>query len=148
MNNEIVKDSFYLIYLYNQKGIPITQLHIQKLMFLFEAYYMNKNNVDKVYDDDFQAWDYGPVNYDLYRYYKKNKRNEIHLNDKEQSEALQISPDKRQALEAIFEIFKDFSANELVSFTHQPNSPWSNTVKYGDISKQDTKAWFKQYMGN
>ena len=39
--NYIIQDSYYLINLFHKDRKVVTQLHVQKLMFLFEAYYMN-----------------------------------------------------------------------------------------------------------
>ena len=54
--NNIVQDAYYLISLFEKDNKMPTQLHIQKLMFLFEAYYMNMENTDKLYDCNYQAW--------------------------------------------------------------------------------------------
>ena len=46
--NDIIKDAYYLITKFNNDGRDITNLQVQKLMYFFEAYYMNVYNVDKV----------------------------------------------------------------------------------------------------
>ncbi len=146
IRNNIVTDSFYLVSLYNDAGIPITQLHIQKLMFLFEAYYMNKYNVDRLYDCIFQAWDLGPADYHLYNYYKKYGKNNIILNEEQREQIKDISDNKKEAFKAIFDTFKDFSAMQLVNFTHSKGSPWTQVARYTDISKPLVRQWFSQYM--
>ena len=47
--NDIIQDSYYLINLFHKDGKVITQLHVQKLMFIFEAYYMNVTGENKLY---------------------------------------------------------------------------------------------------
>lgn len=75
--NNIVKDAYYLVNLFKKDDDkPVTQIHVQKLMFLFEAYYMNMQKVDSLYDCEFKAWDFGPVAIPLYKRFKvygKNK---------------------------------------------------------------------------
>lgn len=148
LKNDIVKDSFYLVSLYNDAKIFITQLHIQKLMFLFEAYYMNKYNVDKLYDCKYQAWDLGPADYHLYNYYKKYGRNNIILTDKQREDIEEITEEKKEAFKTIFDTFKDFTATELVNFTHSAGSPWTQVKRYDDIPKDIIKKWFSRYMVN
>ena len=70
MENNIIHDSYYLIKLFLTDNKKITQLHIQKLMYFFEAYYMNEKDVDKLYDCNFNAWAFGPVAIPLYKEYK------------------------------------------------------------------------------
>ena len=59
--DDIVHDSYYLISLFNKDDKDITQLQIQKLMYFFEAFYMNVMEVDSLYECSFNAWTYGPV---------------------------------------------------------------------------------------
>ena len=60
LENNIVHDAYYLISLFNDENKPVTQLQVQKLMYLFEAYYMAKHEkLDKLYDCNFNAWAFG-----------------------------------------------------------------------------------------
>lgn len=59
--SNIVHDSYFLISLFKQEHREVTQLQIQKLMYFFEAYYMNVKNTNKLYDCNFNAWMFGPV---------------------------------------------------------------------------------------
>lgn len=56
--NDIIKDSYYLINKFHKDGKSVTQLHIQKLMFIFEAYYMNVKNIDSLYECGYNAWNF------------------------------------------------------------------------------------------
>ena len=53
--NDIIQDSYYLINLFHEDGQEVTQLHVQKLMFLFEAYYMNAMDKDKLYECGYKS---------------------------------------------------------------------------------------------
>ena len=46
--NNIVNDSYYLVNLFVNDEKEVTQLQIQKLMYFFEAYYMNVKNTDSL----------------------------------------------------------------------------------------------------
>ena len=147
--NNIVQDAYFLISLFNKDGKNPTQLHIQKLMYLFEAYYMNVENVDKLYDCNYQAWNFGPVAIPLYKEFKIYGKNQIEITPEEKVWANNISDTKKKRLKEIYEAFKDFSAMDLVNFTHANGSPWYNAWNektYSIISKKDIKDWFKQFV--
>lgn len=152
--NNIVQDSYYLISKFNNDGIDVTNLQIQKLMYFFEAYYMNIYEVDKLYDCNFCAWAFGPVAIPLYREFKKFGNSKIELTKENKENGEKISKDKKELLNIIYNAFKETPAMTLVEFTHMSNSPWSEVwekngrkVGYGantHISKEKSKDWFRK----
>ena len=151
--NNIILDSYYLIKLFYEDNREVTQLQVQKLMYFFEAYYMNKKNCEKLYDCNFNAWMFGPVAIPLYKEYKIFGEFPITLNQAKLKLGETISKDKKNMLKELYGVFGKLTANQLVDFTHMTNSPWYNKwiennkrVVYGEasyISKEDTKKWFK-----
>lgn len=148
--NDIIKDSYYLINLFHRdKGKTITQLHVQKLMFLFEAYYMNATDKDQLYECGYKAWNFGPVAPKLYKRFKNCGKENIVLTKEEEADGDKITEEKKKLMDNLYETFKDFSAMELVSFTHSKDSPWKeiwDKTPYGDISKSRIKEWFSKYV--
>lgn len=56
---------------------------------------------------------------------------------------------KKRLMEELYEVFKNFTAMELVEFTHAEGSPWKKTWdnnKYSTISKEEMKQWFSKYV--
>lgn len=156
--NNIIYDSYYLINKFNQNGKSVSNLQIQKLMYFFEAYYMNiYDDVEKLYDCNFNAWAFGPVAIPLYTQFRKFGSGPIILTDENRECGNNISDDKKTLLDNIYISFKDISSNTLVAITHMPDSPWSqvwekngNKVGYGAntyIDKLETKEWFKKTFG-
>lgn len=74
-------------------------------------------------DSSPEAWVHGPVFPDLYHEYKKYGASDIPKNDRECSE--KFSSDEIDALTQVWEVYGEFSANQLEQFTHQ-ESPWKN----------------------
>lgn len=147
--NNIIYDAYYLIKLFNDEENPITQLQVQKLMFLFEAYYMNVKNVDKLYNCEYQAWNFGPVSTQLYKEFKKYGRNNIQLTDEQLKNANDIAEHKKQLINDIYNVFGNFNAMELVNFTHADGSPWKEAwdhKEYSTINKEKMKTWFAKYV--
>ena len=149
IKNNIVEDAFYLVNLFKSENRPVTQLHIQKLMFLFEAYYMNVKDKISLYDCKYQAWDFGPVAIPLYKQFKKYGKEEIKLTEEEERIGNSIEPEKKRIMANLFKAFKEYNAMELVNFTHAEGSPWYNVWKnkqYSEISKEEMKNWFSRYV--
>lgn len=152
--NDIIKDAYYLITKFNNDGRDITNLQVQKLMYFFEAYYMNVYNVDKVYDCSFCAWAFGPVAIPLYKKFKKFGNDKIELTDEEIEEGNSICHESKSLLDIIYDVFRETPATRLVELTHMPNSPWTEVwerngkkVGYGDnthIDKEKSKKWFRE----
>lgn len=153
MENNIVYDAYYLINLFLKDNKEVTQLHIQKLMYFFEAYYMNVNDTDKLYDCNFCAWAYGPVAIPLYKKLKRFGNQKIELTEEEKIQGDNIEKEKKKLLDNIYNVFKNIPAMTLVEYTHMVGSPWKEVwernerkVGYGSdtyIDKIKTKQWFK-----
>ncbi len=147
--NDIVKDAYYLVNLFDNNKQDVTQIHIQKLMFLFEAYYMNMKDTSKLYDCEFKAWNFGPVATQLYKRFKVYGKNKIELTDEEIEQGNSITEEKKKMMQELYQAFKGFSAMELVKFTHAEGSPWKeawNQEEYSVISKERMKQWFSKYV--
>ena len=152
--NNIVNDSYYLVNLFVNDEKEVTQLQIQKLMYFFEAYYMNVKNTDKLYDCNFNAWMFGPVAIPLYSEYKNFGEFPIVLTEEKTNLGYKISEEKKSLLQELYKVFGKLTANQLVNLTHQIGSPWYNKwqennrrVVYGEasyIDKEATKKWFKE----
>lgn len=156
--DDIKYDAYYLINKFNQNGKDVTNLQIQKLMYFFEAYYMNiYEDVDKLYECNFNAWAFGPVAIPLYTEFKKFGNGKIILNDNNKEKGNSIAEYKKELLDNIYQAFKGISSAQLVEWTHMKGSPWDKVwvrngkkVGYGadtHINKHETKEWFKNVFG-
>ncbi len=149
IEDNIVQDAYYLISLFEKDNVKPTQLHIQKLMYLFEAYYMNMENVDRLYECNYQAWNFGPVAIPLYKEFKIYGKNGIEITNEEREWGNEITEKKKKLMKELYDAFKGFSAMQLVNFTHAEGSPWKKAwdIKtYSEIPKDSIKDWFSQYV--
>ena len=106
--NDIIQDSYYLINLFHKDNKVITQLHVQKLMFLFEAYYMNVTNENKLYDCGYKAWNFGPVAPRLYKRYKNYGKDDIQLSKEDEEIDSFI-------MDAVFEVVRTWTNINVIS---------------------------------
>lgn len=152
--DNIIYDSYYLINLFKKDSKNITQLQLQKLMYFFEAYYMNKKDVDSLYDCHFNAWMFGPVAIPLYKKFKDFGEFPIEINEEDKEIGNNIDIEKKKMLTDIYNVFGNLSSATLVNLTHMKDSPWykkwlenDKKVVYGEksyIDKLETKKWFKE----
>lgn len=134
----------------------ITNLKLQKLMYFVEIYYLAKNDKKKdMFNSEWSAWDYGPVNKKLYDYFKKFGSLEISLTDYEKQKINSLCDTYKKYIDDIYYNFGSLSAFDLVTLTHLEGSPWYNIKKANNdldfqklndtvIDKKDSVKWFKK----
>jgi uncharacterized phage-associated protein len=101
---------------------------IQKLCYYAQAWSLALLDKDIAIDAEFEAWVHGPVNRSLYRKFKEYGWKELKIDDEDvetTKEALQVIFNDSQinVLEAVWEAYGQFSADQLETLTHQ-ESPW------------------------
>lgn len=154
MDNNIIYDAYYLINLFNNDEKKVTQLQLQKLMYFFEAYYMNIKDVDSLYECNFNAWMFGPVAIPLYKKFKSFGEFPIEISEEAKDVGNNIDSEKKKLLMEIYRVFGELTSATLVNLTHMKDSPWykkwlenDRKVVYGEksyIDKLETKKWFKE----
>lgn len=126
--------------------ISCTHLKLQKLLFFFYSDYIKKHKTPP-FPEKFLAWDYGPVIREVYDVYKKYGRSSIGFAEDNINLILKEDPfklsvysrfkkvpiysDILSTLDGTLEKYGDKSANQLVTITHQENSPWDKVFQGG-----------------
>lgn len=154
LKNDIVKDSYYLVNLFTENDKKVTQLQIQKLMYLFEAFYMCIEKESTLYNCNFNAWAFGPVAIPLYKEYKSFGSANIILSEEKIKQGNEMNLFKKKVMEKIYNNFGELSPEKLVNLTHMKGSPWyekwmenDKKVVYGEksyIDKEKTRDWFAE----
>lgn len=144
MNKEvnILDVAKILICKFNEEDKEITQLKLQKLLYFIEAYYMSVYDKEKLYNEKFYAWTYGPVSKEVYNEYKSFINLPIKENDCTNLKT--FDEDIMNSINAVYNIFGNLNSSELIRLTHMQGSPWYDTPTNFDveISKVKTKIWF------
>ncbi len=111
-----------------ENGDTITNLKIQKLLYYAQAWYL-VNYGRRLFDDDIEAWDLGPVIRSIYRKWKKYNSMPIQYtpNDKEENA---FEKHHLEFLVEFYRIFSSFSSTALVSMTHNED-PWKKAFESG-----------------
>jgi len=118
-----------IISLAASKGVRLTHLKLQKLLYFVYKRYLQDNDM-ALFSAPFEVWTYGPVVDSVYQVFKKHASNDIDdyaypaLGNKE---ILTVSKDDEafhSALEAIWMAYGGHAASSLVDLTHRKDTAW------------------------
>ncbi len=102
-----------------RKDSPMSAMKLQKLCYFAYGYHLAWED-RQLFPERFEAWANGPVVYELYAQHRGQFRLEsgdIH------GDPSKLDAGEVESIDAVWESFKAFSANELSAMTHRPG-PW------------------------
>ena len=134
----------------NDKGYDISNLRLQKQLYFIQAYYLGIKNKSALFNEDFEAWDFGPVVPCVYQEFKSFGGNDIpkvtryfeNLTIVDYNENI-ISKSDRANICHVVELLKNVSTSKLVSITHG-QTPWMDA--YGLPNNIITKESIERYF--
>ena len=124
-------------------GDVITNLKAQKLIYYAQGIYMAKTG-EPLFEDDFEAWQHGPVIPGLYRELKEFKNCQIQLEHNDES-IDKFSDGQLNILISVYKTYGRYSAWALRDMTHG-ESPWKDTLINEVISKAKIKSYFETVL--
>lgn len=122
----------YFIYKSIDEGVSITPMKVIKLVYIAHGWHLGVRK-EPLITEQTEAWKYGPVVESIYRIFKKFGRNDIDglqfpaSSDKSEFNDLLTDINDRSLLDKVWEVYKDYTATELSSLTHMPDTPWYTT---------------------
>ena len=119
---------------------PCDQMKLQKLVYLAHAWYLG-NGCGELFQEDVQAWPFGPVIPDLYDQFKNFGRREVTKLARRLEGNLEdgfdfVTPRHDGSLDVFFErvwdAYKEMTGIQLSNMTHRVGEPWTILAeKYG-----------------
>lgn len=156
---DVLDVSRYIITYCNDKGYPISNLKLQKLLYFVQAYFLVK--LDKpCFKEDIVAWASGPVVIEAYKEFKEYGSNNIPQvknyfsnnisNNLSQYQNLipyqsNMEENDKIVIGNILNSYAGYSASRLVEITHH-QSPWKDAYipnSSNIISKQSIIDFFR-----
>lgn len=151
--------SRYVINYSNKQGYGISNLKLQKLLYFIQADFLISNEGKPCFDEEIEAWNFGPVvpeSYHTFKHFGSSNIPEIKSYiklDNDDIWSLQrvlfddsiIAPKDKKEIESVVDMFSRYSATALVSLTHN-QAPWKNAYIPGQnviISKESIKEYFE-----
>lgn len=130
------------------KMVRMTAKRLQKLLYFSFINYQIKHDGKWMFKDEFYAWDSGPVIPDVYFAFDKYENgNMVPL----KSNWLDISEDKRIAIDEVLESTWTASVDELIDESHVKEGPWAMVYDKDDpfhdqeITKDSIRKFYSKH---
>lgn len=149
--HNVIDVSKYIINYSNQIGSPISNLKLQKLLYFVQANFLLDSNKQKTcFPNDIEAWGFGPVVPEAYRFFKEYGSTNIPPYGDHSCDYFDFSSHEEELIQEIVTMFKDYSATALVSLTHK-HDPWifaNDAQQAGYSNKIYNEIIYDYYQGN
>lgn len=121
----------------------ITNLKLNKLLYYAQGVHLARTG-EPLFDEDIEAWQYGPVVPSVYRTYKVCGSNPIPMQD----DSLTTDDFTSAELETLLDVEREYgqyTGAKLVSLTHSSGSPWRGAydAKESVIPKEIIMRYFQ-----
>lgn len=118
----------------------LTNMKLQKILYYLQGYYLAIFD-ESLFEDDIEAWKYGPVVCDEYHTYKVYGNNSIIVPEFSNSFNY-LNSIQKKFINKVYGYFRQFSPIKLMELTHE-ESPWLETFgKDQVITKDKLKNFF------
>ncbi|WP_407447167.1 Panacea domain-containing protein [Fibrobacter sp.] len=118
----------------------MSNLKLQKMLYYEQGFHLAAFGTP-LFEEDIEAWMYGPVVPDVYNLYAKYEACGIEPPEKID---LELSEEETILFNNVFDVYNQYSATKLVEMTHN-EPPWSNVTpgRGNIISQESMKAFFQ-----
>lgn len=132
----------YIILYCKRKGYSISNLKLQKLLYFVQAQFLVTYGFP-AFDEEIEAWDFGPVVPEAYHYFKMWGSSEIPFMVAKGAER-RIRVNHQNTMNDVLDQCAHFSAPYLVKLTHN-QSPWEDTYD-GSYNKVIPKSAIRRFF--
>ena len=128
----------YVINYCNRQDKMISNLRLQKLLYFIQAYFVIQDGVNSpCFEERIEAWDFGPVVPDVYRYFSVFGSGHIFkIRDFDEDTILSIH---QKMIAKVIDSFCDYSDADLLKLTHT-QEPWKNAFEQSKQNEITVKA--------
>lgn len=127
-------------------GDRLTNLKLQKLLYYEQGYHLAAFGTP-LFNEDVEAWMYGPVVPKVYDEYSKYGASPLPVCE-DREKLVPLSEDEENLFYQVYDAYRDFSAIGLMNLTHK-ESPWLSARPHnrGTVISQESMAkYFKTRM--
>lgn len=129
------------------RGIEVTNLKLQKLVYFVQGFALARLE-HPLYNEEIQAWTYGPVIPELYCQVKKYGADPI-TGTLEAEDAIEDDREADAVITELMDKLGHLNATQLVNLSHRGNSPWAaawNEEHYSRIPLWQMAIYFKDML--
>lgn len=129
--------SYFIIEYFNKKELSLTHLKLQKLLYYIKSWGLVSGEV--YVEGNFKAWKNGPVNDEIYEYYKKYGAGNIPV----KKSAFALNNEKaEEVIKFVIESYEPYQAYTLSAMTHA-ETPWKVTPANEVIDEKLINNYYK-----
>ncbi|BDI29436.1 hypothetical protein CCAX7_14870 [Capsulimonas corticalis] len=129
----------YILELANIENKPISPMKLHKLLYFAHGWHLAITG-QPLLDESIEAWNYGPVVHTIYQefkefgnspittfatVFKKGSRTGFEVAKLPEGAEYELA---RKILKRVWDVYKDYTALQLSSMTHEKGTPWSQVV--------------------
>lgn len=114
--------------IYDMKSGKVTNLSLQKLLYLSHMVHLGTESAPLA-SNKFQAWDYGPVEPELY--HKLKAYGASHVPDIFSAQPYLSNDQEYVSIKTVMDQLRDASSRKLVAITHWDNGAWAKHYRRG-----------------
>lgn len=122
----------------NDQGDLMTHLRLHKLLYFAQGWHLTRYG-KPLFEEEIEAWQYGPVVPSVYNAYKQHGRAGI------AGELPNIDAFTEEEFSLLLDVareYEKYGTSSLVNMTHKPGSPWSIVNGHGNIPKNLIRSCF------
>lgn len=157
MAYNVLDIAIYVINYANEKGAPISNLKLQKILYYIQAKFLVEKG-ERCFNEDIVNWTYGPVVEKAYNEFRQFGHREItpqnsyeEIQYDTQSRSIKVSikefkddilnNDDKELIKSVVEHYYEYKPFELVKKTHEED-PWKNTNQNDIISIDSIRRYY------
>ncbi len=131
-------------------GLRISHLKLQKLIYYCQAYHLAIRDTP-LFEEELEAWKYGPVVKSIYNIYKVYGNAIIATSEPEQTHEksyTSMQPEEIRLISQVMDAYGHLSAISLMEHTHR-EKPWQKAFRKGEgtiIDKEIMKEYYKDFL--
>lgn len=134
-----------LRFAYTEEGAEdlMSNMKLQKMLYYQQGFHLAQFGTP-LFDEDIEAWMYGPVVPSVYEKFECYGRNGI---VPDENNEFRLSGDELELFAQVYDVYGKYSAYGLMNLTHQED-PWKSTPtgKGNIISKEKMMEYFKTQL--
>jgi len=131
-------------YISKKSNWTLSNLSLQKLVYLAQMFHLGLFDT-AAFDEDFEAWDYGPVCPDLYHDLKMFGSDHVANYSSLRNYEKEFSPEiTKRILDPLVKLGVEKQPGKLVAITHWKEGAWSKSYLQGVKGIQIPKSMIKQ----
>ena len=137
--NDVLDISRYIINYSNAEGYGCSNFKLQKLLYFIQAYFLISKEHEPCFNEKIEAWDIGPIVPEVYKEFRQYGSADIPLiktyvimkgdniwdSERKVFDESIISCRKKAMINVVVDMFKDYSATEMMDVTFA-QLPWRN----------------------